>query len=468
MSIYEALSKSLRKEELVYLATVASGERLGRQMLLWPDGRSLGDLGSAQANEEARGQIANRQTGLTELAELEVFFEVFPPPPKLVIVGAVHVAIHLVAFANRLGFRTLVVDARAAFATRERFPHADELIVEWPGQALAKMPLHESTYCVFLTHDPKLDEPAMKVALEAGVGYVGALGSKRTHAKRVASLLEAGLKQELIDRICAPIGIALGGRKPEEIAVSVAAELVQARYGELPAGRGRQLMKSADTHGIRVAAAVLAAGSSRRMSDSSGHELNKLLCRIDGVSLLRRSCETVLAVEALEPIVVVLGHQADSLRAELLGLDVETILNPTHLEGQASSVRLATQRLESNPTIDAVLFVPADQPGLDSATIESLCARFSALQQQQPTPIVAPSFEGRRGAPVLFPRRLFPQLLQLQGDEGGRQLLRQPDELLSWVELGSPLPLEDADTPEAFLAICERLGATPCLLGSAP
>ena len=243
MSIYDALRDSLRREELVFLATVAEGDDLGRQLLLWPDGRSDGDLGSGERNAAARARAGvsatTDDTGLLDLAGVEVFFEVFPPPPKLVVVGAVHVAIHLVSFAKTLGFRTLVVDARSAFATAERFPHADELIVEWPADALAEMPLHEQTYCVFLTHDPKLDEPAMKIALEHDVAYVGALGSKRTHAKRVASLREMGVSDPLIESICAPIGLPLGGRKPEEIAVSIAAELVQARYGKLPAGRGR-------------------------------------------------------------------------------------------------------------------------------------------------------------------------------------------------------------------------------------
>ena len=147
------------------------------------------------------------------------------------MVGAVHVAIHLVPVAQRLGFRTIVVDARAQFATEERFPDVDELIVQWPSDALAGMPLHDATYCVFLTHDPKLDEPAIRVALEAGVRYVGALGSSRTHAKRIASLQEMGVDRQLVDTICAPIGLPLGGRRPEEIAISIAAELVQARYG---------------------------------------------------------------------------------------------------------------------------------------------------------------------------------------------------------------------------------------------
>lgn len=237
MSQYEELSRSLRAEELVCRATRLDGESAGASMLLWPDGRTSGSLSDPSLDREmlnhAQSLDDGCESGILDTSAVAVFFEIFRPPPKLVIVGAVHVAIHLVEIARRLGFRTVVVDARSAFATEERFPHADELHVRWPGEALAEMPLGASTYCVFLTHDPKLDEPALEIALEANVAYVGALGSKRTHAKRVDSLLERGLNEAQIARICAPIGLPLGGRRPEEIAVSIAAQLVQARYGKL-------------------------------------------------------------------------------------------------------------------------------------------------------------------------------------------------------------------------------------------
>ncbi|MEM6704954.1 MAG: XdhC/CoxI family protein [Acidobacteriota bacterium] len=233
MSQFEELSRSLRAEKLVFRATRLDGDALGASLLIWPDGRTSGGLGDdaldRQALQHAREVDEASESGVVE----GLFFEIFRPPPKLVIVGAVHVAIHLVEIAQRLGFRTVVVDARAAFATEERFPHADELHVRWPGEALAEMPLGASSYCVFLTHDPKLDEPAIEAALQANVAYVGALGSKRTHAKRVDSLRERGLSEARIARICAPIGLPLGGRRPEEIAVSIAAQLVQARYGKL-------------------------------------------------------------------------------------------------------------------------------------------------------------------------------------------------------------------------------------------
>ncbi len=236
---FDSLRRSLLAGERVVAFTRADGDELGARMLVWPDGRTEGTLREQELDRTALA-IASAKTlpatGLREIEGVEVFVETFEPLPQLFIVGAVHVAIHLVHFARQLGFRTVVVDARSAFATAERFPHADELVVEWPADYLARVPLHANTYCVFLTHDEKLDNPALQVALEAGVRYVGALGSSRTHAKRVAALREAGLGQELIDRIHAPIGLDLGGRRPEEIAMAIAAELVAVRNGRQAAG----------------------------------------------------------------------------------------------------------------------------------------------------------------------------------------------------------------------------------------
>ena len=243
MALFSSLERALRDETWVAQATVVSEPGIGRKLLVWRDGASEGSLGD-QALDRAASRLAlepDRQTGPVSVAapngdetagEVELFLEIFAPLPKLIVVGAVHVAIHLVHFAQRLGFRTIVVDARSVFATDERFPHADELIVGWPGEVLRGMKLHDNTYCVFLTHDPKLDDPALIAALEADVRYVGALGSTRTHAKRVERLAEAGLPPERIERIHAPIGLDLGGRRPEEIALSIAAQMVQARYGK--------------------------------------------------------------------------------------------------------------------------------------------------------------------------------------------------------------------------------------------
>ena len=238
--LLDRLQDALAGEQLVGLATVVSRERIGEKLLLFADGRMEGFLSSTALQElvvERSGplltahQTSSFEVDLEGENRVEIFFESFPPADKLIVVGAVHVAIPLVEIANTLGFHTIVVDARSVYATESRFPHAAELIVQWPADALRDMLLHEATYCVFLTHDQKLDNPALEVALRSSARYVGALGSKKTHAKRVEGLLERGLSDEEISQIHAPIGIKLGGNRPEEIALSIAAEIVAARHG---------------------------------------------------------------------------------------------------------------------------------------------------------------------------------------------------------------------------------------------
>lgn len=189
-------------------------------------------IAHAEAAMEARN--SRRVSISVEAHERDFLIDVHVPQEVLVIVGAVHIAIPLVTFARELGLRTIVIDARTIFATKDRFDHVDELIQRWPEDALQEMTLNESTYVITLTHDEKLDTPALICALNYPVGYVGALGSRRTHAKRVAALQSAGVSEEQIARIHAPIGLDLGARSPAEIALSIIAEimLVRNRKGE--------------------------------------------------------------------------------------------------------------------------------------------------------------------------------------------------------------------------------------------
>ena len=238
--LWDELTGALAAEELVAVATVVTGLETGRQLLLRPAGFTPGGLGTAALESAARelavdafAAFASRRATVTVGGEeVELFIDVYPPPPKLVIVGAVHVAIPLIAFAARLGFRTVVIDPRSAFATAERFAEADELICEWPGDAMAAVGLNEATYVAVLSHDLKIDLPALEAALGSPVRYVGALGSRKTHAKRVAALEQSGFTAEEIGRIHSPIGLDVGGgRRAEEIALSVIAEVVKASHG---------------------------------------------------------------------------------------------------------------------------------------------------------------------------------------------------------------------------------------------
>ena len=157
------------------------------------------------------------------------FLEVFARAPELCIVGAGHVAQELVPLAKRLGFRTMVFDSRAAFLTGERFPDADERIAGWPAEELAKR-LGPQSYVAVLSHDPKLDEPCIRLALKSRARYVGVIGSKKNQEKRRVVLAAEGFGTEVISRLHGPIGVPLGGRQPNEVALSILAEIVQARY----------------------------------------------------------------------------------------------------------------------------------------------------------------------------------------------------------------------------------------------
>lgn len=183
-------------------------------------------LSLAQATEARSLLSSGRSAPLSGTGGL--FARAYVPSPRLLIVGAVHIAQALAPMAAAAGFEVVVIDPRGAFATAERFPGVT-LSDEWPDEALARMGLDEATALVALSHDPKLDDPALELALPAKVFYIGALGSRRTHEKRLERLRAAGLG-ELTGRIHSPIGLDLGGRSPAEIAVAILAELIQVRY----------------------------------------------------------------------------------------------------------------------------------------------------------------------------------------------------------------------------------------------
>jgi xanthine dehydrogenase accessory factor len=239
MTIYEMLTAAIAAEQPVAVATIVGGlEIAGAKLLAQPGGATLGSLGADLPEHDIIGDmlamLTRAESGIrsyaTPAGDVQVFIETYPPPPTMFIVGAVHIAIPLVTFAKTLGFRAVVVDARGAFATPERFAHADELIMAWPDEALEGK-LNSNSFVVLLTHDPKLDDPALKIALPSPARYVGALGSPTTHAKRLARLREEGVPEQQLARLHAPIGLKLGASTPEEIAVSIIAEVVAAKHG---------------------------------------------------------------------------------------------------------------------------------------------------------------------------------------------------------------------------------------------
>ena len=231
-----AYLEAVRGGRLAALVTVLAGPGAGGKLCVLPSGATTGMLGTealhAAALSAARDALAAQAPARVTVGALDLFVDVNAPPRRLIVVGAVHTAIPLVAFADALGFATVVLDNRSAFATPERFAHAARLIVRWPADALAELALDEGCYCVFLTHDPKIDNPALAVALASPARYVGALGSRRTHARRVEALRELGVPEAQIARIHAPVGLDIGASTPEEIALAVMAEVVAVKNGK--------------------------------------------------------------------------------------------------------------------------------------------------------------------------------------------------------------------------------------------
>ena len=218
-------------------ATIVSGKaNVGRKLLLYPDGRAQGDLGDPELNAEVT-RDAQRLMQLEKsenrvYGDAEIFIEVFAPKPKLIIFGGVHTAIPLTQFAQTLGFRVTIVDGRGRFATRDAFQPRTKSSSRWPDEAIAQMKIDSSTYVTILTHDPKFDIPALKaLSTTAAPRYIGSMGSRETRQQHFAELRAAGVSEEFLSRVHGPIGLDLGARSPEEMALAIIGEVLAVRYG---------------------------------------------------------------------------------------------------------------------------------------------------------------------------------------------------------------------------------------------
>jgi len=254
------IAAAVERGEPVAVATVIDGPgQIGARRVIWAGGGTgsqgwhAGASGTLESGErldsavddDARGMLAQGVTGVRRYGpqgerrgdELAVFVNSFAPPPRMLVFGAIDFAAAVARTGKFLGYHVTVCDARRIFATSSRFPDADEVVVDWPHRFLAATEVDARTVICVLTHDPKFDVPLLEVALRTPAGYIGAMGSRRTHEDRLARLRDAGLTDEELSRLRSPIGLDLGARTPEETAVSIAAELIQLRWG----GTGRPL-----------------------------------------------------------------------------------------------------------------------------------------------------------------------------------------------------------------------------------
>ena len=251
----EWISELLRnrgEDEGFAVATVVRGDaRVGSHLVI-PGTGFVGSTGSERLDQaifdDALGLLASGSSGLLRYGtdgqrletEIEVFVNSSAPKARLIIFGAIDFAAALARLGKFLGYHVTVCDARSIFATRKRFPDADDVIVDWPHRYLSTQKVDSRTVIAVLTHDPKFDVPVLKIALESQAGYVGAMGSRRTHVDRIARLIDEGVSAGALARLHSPIGLDLGSRTPEETALSIAAEIVKYRWG----GTGLPLRES--------------------------------------------------------------------------------------------------------------------------------------------------------------------------------------------------------------------------------
>ena len=219
--IRETLKNKSLKKEFALITNLINGE----SEIFFP-GHNLSEMFS-KYSEEIEKIFNLNKNGIIENSE--IFVQTYKNPIKVIIVGAVDISIYLIEFAKNLNFEIIIVDPRGYFASKERFPDT-KIINKWPNEAFDEIETNSSTALITLTHDPKIDDPALQYALKNKFFYIGALGSKRTHEKRCSRLMEAGFKKIELEKINGPIGIKLGGKSPSEIALSIISQLVSEKY----------------------------------------------------------------------------------------------------------------------------------------------------------------------------------------------------------------------------------------------
>jgi len=363
--------------------------------------------------------------------EATVFLQAFAAAPELFIVGGTEIGAALCKLAKIMGMHVTIIDPRTPFSARERFPEADEVVRAWPNEALDSRRLGALSAVVTLTHDSKLDTPALACALRSRAGYIGALGSRRTHEKRKATLAAEGFTPEDIVRVHGPVGLDIGGTSAAEIALSILAEISAARNGRDPRSRGL------------VSGVVLAAGSSTRMGRP------KQLLSIAGKPLLQHVIDAA-AASRLDEVLVVLGAHAEEIhRALVLPANgkVRVVVNRAYAKGLAESVRCGLAAASSRASAVAILV--GDQPSVTTALIDQVLAAHVAGDKPATRPVFGAGESRTPGHPVILSRSLWPALRELRGDEGARAVLAAYPDRVEEVRIISPA-LADIDTPEDY------------------
>ncbi|MCY4620489.1 MAG: XdhC/CoxI family protein [bacterium] len=241
--LLEAVRSLVEEERLGAVITVVEGPATGAKAVLdRADGLVAGTIPGEILNAvmaDAASLMDREQNRTLGYGEHEVYIETVAPQPRLLIIGAVHIAQELCRIAHSLGFRVIVNDARPFFTTRERFPEAHQVIVGWPGEIADQLDIDGRTYVVMLSHDARFEDPILPLVLPSDARYIGVMGSRRTHRRRVERLRKAGFPEDQVARIRGPVGLDIGAEQPGEVAISILAEMIQVRYGS---GTGESLV----------------------------------------------------------------------------------------------------------------------------------------------------------------------------------------------------------------------------------
>lgn len=240
---FELVIDAIKEDRPIAIATLILGQEQIGQRIIFDRKKAYGTLNSARLDhsvvEDGRGLLDQGKTRTIKLGkngerlmdQLSIFVESYAPTPKMIVFGAIDFAAALVKVGKLLGYHVIVCDARGLFATKKRFPEADEVVVAWPHKYLPTIAVDERTAICVLTHDPKFDVPVLEIALRTNAGYVGAMGSRRTHNDRLIRLREVGMSESELSRLRSPIGLDIGARTPEETAVSIVAEIISGLTG---------------------------------------------------------------------------------------------------------------------------------------------------------------------------------------------------------------------------------------------
>ena len=390
-----------------------------------------------------------------------VLLESFVDRPRLLVLGAIDYAAAVATVGRFLGYHVTICDARAAFATSDRFPDADEVVVDWPHRYLASTVLDARSAICVLTHDPKFDVPALLEALHGPAGYIGVMGSRRTHEDRLDRLRAAGATDDELARLHSPIGLALGGRSPQETAIAIAAELVMVRNHatglplRTPSGPIHpERTVSTDTP-LHVAGLILAAGSGRRFAAEGGTG-PKLLADVSGRPLITHAIDGARHA-GLDPLVVVVPPESQALCAAIIAADpdVRLIINSAASSGIASSVAAGLEALGRLPGDErpddelpgACVVLLADQPGIGASAIDAVLAAWRRTGRP-----ARARYDDGPSHPVVLPRTVWsrigahlrPAAEDDGADEGARSML---DDLeVVEVMIAGPAPV-DVDVP---------------------